>query len=410
MANLFIIGNGFDRAHHLNTSYRDFYEYLRQRFGEAHKWALPYIFPKGSKGKDCNDFDAAHLIMKLVSHADATATGNTPGKECENLWRHFEDALGCLDYSRFFTSGYMYTASDSLEISIPKIKRLFCDWINTISIQNTNKMRTFSSLIDPENDFFVSFNYTQVLEKLYGAKNVCHVHGSGKDDILFGHGDSSQIKVIAQEYANNEKKLEIVKYSPQKETRHSRTDAFPRYKGYLSKKDFMLCISSLVEKCQNNLPDHKYFRMMTQRKARKHKRGLLDIGIQQRLLIELEFYNYCIQQERVYADIAKNNTDFLDADIPLDRIEATLQKLHDTLRKDTSKALLTLISFLCNIDENTKIEQVYSIGFSYSDIDMKTIELISFLCPKFWHFNNYKMKLRKCGFSGSMDQFDFTKL
>lgn len=46
MANLFIIGNGFDLAHGINSSYEDFHKYLQHKYGvvQQSKWTLPYIY------------------------------------------------------------------------------------------------------------------------------------------------------------------------------------------------------------------------------------------------------------------------------------------------------------------------------------------------------------------------------
>ena len=189
MANLFIIGNGFDLAHGIKSTYENFHMYLNEKFGfeQKIKWNLPHIYPNK---KDCNEMDAAKLIMRLINMADKS------GGE----WRDFENSLGQLDYSRFFHSYDMETFIDmtknSLEVSIPKIKNFFANWVRTIRIDNVQKINTFANLIDTENDYFISFNYTHLLEEIYGVKNICHVHGDIQNEIIMGHGDCSKIKLV----------------------------------------------------------------------------------------------------------------------------------------------------------------------------------------------------------------------
>lgn len=76
---------------------------------------------------------------------------------------------------------------------ILEIPAYFSEWISTIKVNKFNKVlpkEDFIRLINKENDFFLSFNYTKTLEYLYGAKNVCHIHGVQGRDLIFGHGDN----------------------------------------------------------------------------------------------------------------------------------------------------------------------------------------------------------------------------
>lgn len=88
-----------------------------------------------------------------------------------------------------------------------------------------------------------------------------------------------------------------------------------------------------------------------------------------------------------------------------------LQNTHIALKKDTQTAMKTLLTFLCADNIAEKIHNIYSIGFSYSDIDMKAIQLISLSGAHSWHLNNYKFgdlsafkhKITRSGFRGSID-------
>lgn len=69
-----------------------------------------------------------------------------------------------------------------------KIKELFYDWANTIDISDCVKKNKFIDLVNVEDDIFLTFNYTTVLEEIYNAKNVYHIHGVQGGDIIIGHG------------------------------------------------------------------------------------------------------------------------------------------------------------------------------------------------------------------------------
>ncbi len=49
----------------------------------------------------------------------------------------------------------------------------------------------FKNLIDSNNDLFLTFNYTETLEKIYKAKNVYHIHGKQGGNLVFGHGNDT---------------------------------------------------------------------------------------------------------------------------------------------------------------------------------------------------------------------------
>ena len=138
MSNLFIIGNGFDLAHGIKSSYNDFYSFLRKKYGEEKsKWILPSI---NIAKNQCNDFDSARLLMRLISLAEKNG-------EC---WSDLENSLGKLDYTNFFLQGYTeeYTniVMKSLKIAIPKIQLFFKDWITNISIEKVKKIDAFKKI------------------------------------------------------------------------------------------------------------------------------------------------------------------------------------------------------------------------------------------------------------------------
>ena len=153
---LYIIGNGFDLHHGLKTSYADFRDnYAKKSF---YLWNL------------LSDIYGESIYDDM-------------------WWSDFEKMLGVVDYHHLMNSrngtplGFMKTRN-LLKGSLPP---LFGSWIKKIGCN----VEPDNSLEIEADSMFFSFNYTLLLEKVYGAKedNVWHIHNSVKrpDDIIVGH-------------------------------------------------------------------------------------------------------------------------------------------------------------------------------------------------------------------------------
>lgn len=190
MTNLFIIGNGFDLSHDLKTSYKDFYNYLREEYPKANgkNFVQPEVsmMPKGDMV--CDETVAVSFLMRIISA--------TSGDE----WNDIEATLGILNFAEWFDGDDYENLWDkarrnediasSLKVATLKISGYFSEWIDTIKInESIDRKDDFVRIINKDNDLFLSFNYTDTLEKLYGVEEVCHIHGMQGEDILFGHGN-----------------------------------------------------------------------------------------------------------------------------------------------------------------------------------------------------------------------------
>lgn len=310
MSKLFIIGNGFDSAHCLATSYDEFRKYLCNTYmngksGEDYMPMVPTV-TMGPKGEDiCDMEEVAEFLVYLISIAEPDGS----------KWSDLEASLGRLDYDEAFDMlpeeldddgdiNYWresYNNEDmasNLYTVVSYVKDLFAEWVDDIDIEIAKTKQRFLSLIEPE-DIFLTFNYTETLEVVYGINEdrVCHIHGKQGENILFGHGNT-------RDYTDE----------------------------YMSK----------------------------------------NIGS-----------------------------------------ENSLSELDNFLKKDTKQAMKEHILFFDGIDD--KIKEVYSIGFSFADVDLIYIKEI---CRKLsvdavWHLNDFnpsdipmfQTKLRKCGFKGRFATF-----
>lgn len=183
--NLFIIGNGFDLAHGLATSYVDFRDYLEN---EDWQYLIKLEEPYGYLPESNRD-----LVEKC-------------------LWREFEDNLSSINEDEIvdgFISvkmglesgdiGIEDTLNEYLEKQYGYIQRLndYIElWVEKINIhvpKITDKIRRNTE------DLFISFNYTLLLENVYGISydQILHIHGSidKENDYspVIGHGDSKKI-------------------------------------------------------------------------------------------------------------------------------------------------------------------------------------------------------------------------
>lgn len=194
--NLFIIGNGFDLAHDLPTQYINFREYLDEQ-----DWSFlmmleeTYGFCSDSNIEYLNkylwqDFESnlSYIneteILELGAHIDLGLEGGDYGVE-ETLDHYWEEQYGY----------------------IKKINDYLNSWINQIDI-NVNKKTNFIN--EENNDLFITFNYTLLLEEVYNIESydILHIHGSidtYDTPPVIGHGDYQKIEEMkskALEYAN----------------------------------------------------------------------------------------------------------------------------------------------------------------------------------------------------------------
>mgnify|MGYP000022495503 FL=1 len=200
MKKLVIIGNGFDIAHNLKTSYWDFREFLkkeREQFLYAFE-RMYNIFPP--------DFSDPRM------GADAEERWNKKIKSI--LWEEFETEIGkpniaeMLDASESILEqmdldggniGIEDTMDEYWRLEygfVQKFQLYVKEWIEKISTNHVKPIK--DGIIDDEESFYMSFNYTDTLENVYHIENVLHIHG-GVDRVswvepIMGHCNTKDIE------------------------------------------------------------------------------------------------------------------------------------------------------------------------------------------------------------------------
>ncbi|MBC3901434.1 hypothetical protein GH811_17680 [Acetobacterium malicum] len=183
---LFIIGNGFDLGHGLKTSYYDFRKYM-----ETEHWDFlialeePYNCVTGSKIECVKErlWKEFENNLAAINETEMIEWGSTIdlGLEGGDI-----DVYEPLEY--YFNEMYSY---------IEELKKYLKLWVEQIVIQTARKTDKIDCGTE---DLFLTFNYTLLLENVYGVDNerILHIHGSiDKEDEFppaIGHGDSGKIK------------------------------------------------------------------------------------------------------------------------------------------------------------------------------------------------------------------------
>lgn len=154
---LYIIGNGFDLASGIATSYGDFYQWLKENKYD-HLIQMMDIFFNNS------DQDLWSDIEKILGEYD------------EDHILEFCKPEGDIDYDH--PTRYMASVEDAPDWLFQPVLDVFIEafrnWVDNIDITTATKIRTL-----PTESIYLTFNYTETLERVYSIpeSNVLHIHG-----------------------------------------------------------------------------------------------------------------------------------------------------------------------------------------------------------------------------------------
>lgn len=170
---LYVVGNGFDIHHGINSSYWDFKMWVQKNRKDSHLIGLMDTFFS-------NDREFWGDIEKALGEYDEESVTDF----CEP------------DNPEDFIYDHPGQWQDGLEGSIPWVfgqtmddfRDAFDAWVKSIDISDIE-----TDLILPQTSIYLTFNYTETLEAAYGIPqdNVLHIHGSRiipGDEFVIGHG------------------------------------------------------------------------------------------------------------------------------------------------------------------------------------------------------------------------------
>jgi len=181
--NLNIIGNGFDLFHGLPSSYYYFGCYLIEKEPELYEdIGKKYSFKYREAYRSYPEYEFDYGVEDI-------------------FWKDFERHLGDVDetfildtyeYDLGLENDYPIEIEMNEDLAAERIKHAFVHWVkDTLDINRNYKLinRYMKGRLIPQfgvDGYFLVFNYTHTLQKIYGVpdRNIHYVHGEcfGNDD------------------------------------------------------------------------------------------------------------------------------------------------------------------------------------------------------------------------------------
>ena len=200
MADLVIVGNGFDLAHKMKTSYGDFRNFLIDKHPDIVE-SLEY-YSLLEPQKLWSDFENNLSMLDVDRLSSSTFLATQKGKNDDEYFSGEDD--GAL----YFLSGeigFIHSWSELVE-----------EWITDhVEIPEDT---IFKKQLFNDDNLYLSFNYTETLEYSYGISDnrVFHIHGrcGYTTSLLMGHGDRNQINTVKEnipDYSVEPKRNSIMK-------------------------------------------------------------------------------------------------------------------------------------------------------------------------------------------------------
>lgn len=156
---VYVIGNGFDLAHNLHTSYHHYREYIKKHADKNNGWGV---------------------ILEYYP-------------EDHEFWSDAETNICKINRERFLEPKLAFYFSD-LDVLFAKIHESFERFI----IDNEKTIDTSQQLFKFDEDaLYLTFNYTSVLEEVYKipSEKIIHLHNTAGDAVLrrYFNLDSNEI-------------------------------------------------------------------------------------------------------------------------------------------------------------------------------------------------------------------------
>ena len=204
MPSLFVIGNGFDRFFNLNTSYEDdFKPLVEEHLGESTFNTLNLLFYWKEPGDLWSDFE--RIIGCTNPQAQAVINDNVYSALDSYSETTNESGL-FLDEDRDYDA-QLFDQAHAIDNALPSYDQVF-SVLNEATLDEIYNALDFSmremvekaneQLIQikpkgcfPEDSYFITFNYTDTLERLYNIQDerTLHVHGryAIDDEVIWGN-------------------------------------------------------------------------------------------------------------------------------------------------------------------------------------------------------------------------------
>lgn len=169
---LYVIGNGFDIHHEINSSYACFKEWLNKTNVDLMQ-RIEDIYGVYNDEWWC-EFENQLASLDILDFSNKVSFENLPDLADEHCDRMWEDA--------------QFEVEHQLASIFSELKKHFHNWIMQLNAPNPS----LRLKLDLNDSLFLNFNYTKTLESLYriDSKKILHIHGCVNDDekFIIGHG------------------------------------------------------------------------------------------------------------------------------------------------------------------------------------------------------------------------------
>ena len=179
---LYIIGNGFDLHHKINSSYKNFRDWLYDN--------EPSVLTDIEEAYGCcedewwSDFENQLSSLDILEYASTIARENVPDLTSDHCDRTWNDA--------------QIEVKQNLDRLYSDLRSCFRNWILQLNPPRKDKKIELTR----KGSRFLTFNYSKTLENLYGvpSKQILHIHGciDDNEEFVLGHcvGDDELRKMI----------------------------------------------------------------------------------------------------------------------------------------------------------------------------------------------------------------------
>ena len=190
---LFIIGNGFDLYHGLKTSFADYHRFLIENY------------PKTLESIQCSKYFDGCGIDIFDEH-------NVFWTDVERHLKFNYDLMLEETVDEYYPPNLLeksdarwHRVEFDADEKAKKIDNSFTNealiqWMKSIDVLMCNQTKKFSF---GSEDYFVSFNYTETLEDVYGVEStrILHIHGciSNPKSLQFGNPDQTS-RIIREKF------------------------------------------------------------------------------------------------------------------------------------------------------------------------------------------------------------------
>lgn len=172
---LYVIGNGFDIHHGIKSSYCCYMEWLKEKHRDDYQKVINFYGDEVEKHEWWNEFEKNLGYFDIRGKVENWSFRNQPTERQLEKMRAID------------TMGGAWEAQVNIGGITSILKDCFHEWIDSLN----NALSVNKIVIDSQNAYFITFNYSLTLENVYKVPSdqILHIHGCLNDDeYIIGHG------------------------------------------------------------------------------------------------------------------------------------------------------------------------------------------------------------------------------